>query len=97
MSRRPSSKRPEREEHERPTRHPGRTSSGSWFGLAVVLFVVAGAVVLFSLTQKKVEADAPAVVETDPFADLPPEAPPEKQAKTKGELQRDEQKQREQK
>lgn len=58
----------------------------------MVLLVVAGAVVLFALTNKKSVAEPQAVEQKNPFADLPPEAPPEKQAKTKGELQREQQK-----
>jgi len=61
-------------------------------GMLVVLLAVAAAVGLFLMTNKQPEAAAPVVEKQNPFAELPPEAPPEKQAKTKGELQREQQK-----
>jgi hypothetical protein len=73
----------------REEKRPARQSSSSAFGVAVVLFALAGAVLLFLLTRKPAPEAPPAAEAVSPFADLPPEAPPEKQAKTKGEQQRE--------
>jgi hypothetical protein len=66
-----------------------KQSKGGVFGLLIVLSVVAFAFLLFKLTYKKPPPPVPVVEQQDPFADLPPEPPPTKQAKTKGELQRE--------
>lgn len=67
-------------------RAPPKKSSGAIFGLALVLFVLALVLVLYAMRAER-PAPEPAKVESvDPFADLPPEPPPEKQAKTKGQL-----------
>jgi hypothetical protein len=62
------------------------------FGLLIVLVVVGAAAALWFATrdQTPVQAQQPAADSADPFADLPPEAPPEKQATTKGEAAREE-------
>lgn len=61
------------------------------FGLTLVLLVLASAAALFFLRNAKPAQATPEVVETNPFADLPPETPPEKQALTKGQRQREQQ------
>lgn len=67
-------------------RGQARKSPAGMFGLAIVLVVVGAAVGIFLMTNKdKQAAVAPATTEkANPFADVPPEAPPEKQAQTKG-------------
>jgi len=64
-------------------RRPAK-KSGGMFGLALVLFVLALVLVLYTMTNKAPAPEPAKVEKVDPFADLPPEAPPEKQAKTKG-------------
>jgi hypothetical protein len=81
--------RQEREHgHEEGRRGQARKSPTGMFGLAIVLVAVGAAVGLFLLTNKekaKPNAAAPeATAEpANPFADVPPEKPPEKQAPTK--------------
>jgi hypothetical protein len=58
--------------------------SGGMFGLALVLFVLALVLVLYTMTNKPPAPEPAKAEQVDPFADLPPELPPEKQAKTKG-------------
>lgn len=75
-------------------RHGGRRgqtrkSSAGMFGLALVLVAVGAAVGLFLLTnQEKAQPNAAApgtsTEPVNPFADVPPETPPEKQAPTRG-------------
>ena len=64
-------------------RRPAK-KSGGMFGLALVLFVLALVMLLYTMTNKAPAPEPAKVEQVDPFADLPPEAPPEKQAKTKG-------------
>jgi hypothetical protein len=74
------------EDEPRQPRRPAQKSTGGMFGLALVLFVLALVLVLYAMRAER-PAPEPAKVESvDPFADLPPEPPPEKQAKTKGQL-----------
>ncbi len=70
---------------------PAPSRSPALFGLALVLLVLCGAGLAFYLTNraKTVQAEPKAEASVNPFADLPPEAPPEKQAKSKAELQRE--------
>lgn len=76
-------RRAEDEETERP-RRPAKKSPVGMFGLALVLFVLAAVMLLYTMTVKKPVQEPPRVEQKNPFADLPPEPPPEKQAKTKG-------------
>lgn len=61
-----------------------KSPAATLLALALVLLVLAGAVVVYTLTNKKAAEAQPAAVPANPFADIPPEAPPEKQVRTKG-------------
>jgi hypothetical protein len=63
------------------------------FGIALVLLVLAGVVALYLATNKKGPQAAAPAEQANPFADLPPEPPPEKQAPHKADLQREQQEQ----
>ena len=72
-------------EEERGRRRPEKKSPAGMFGLAIVLAVVGAAVGLFLLTKKKEAEAAPVPTEkVNPFADVPPEPPPEKHGPKKG-------------
>lgn len=60
------------------------------FGLLIVLVVLGAVAALYFAMRdgKPAQAQPEATEKVDPFADLPPETPPEKQATTKGEAAR---------
>lgn len=69
----------------RRTPHAARKSpAATLLALALVLAVLAGAVFVYTLTSKKAAQAQPTAEPQDPFADIPPEAPPEKPVRTKG-------------
>lgn len=65
-----------------------KSPAATLLAVALVLAVLAGAVFVYTMTNKKAAQAQPTAGSTaetqNPFADIPPEAPPEKQARTKG-------------